>query len=72
MSQTQRLTCNTFEAAEKLGIGVETLRDRVKSGEWPCTRMGRSLRFTDQDLTDILELSRQAPIAKKPRARKAS
>ncbi|MEH1014661.1 helix-turn-helix domain-containing protein [Micromonospora sp. CPCC 206060] len=38
------------EAAEKLRIAETTLRRWVSKGRVPCHRLGRLVRFTDDDL----------------------
>lgn len=38
------------EAAEKLRIAETTLRRWVSTGRVPCHRLGRLVRFTDEDL----------------------
>ncbi|MFE9690827.1 helix-turn-helix domain-containing protein [Micromonospora sp. NPDC005806] len=38
------------EAAEKLRIAETTLRRWVSKGRVPCHRLGRLVRFTDEDL----------------------
>ena len=41
------------DAAERLGVSVNTVRRRVKSGDIPCTRIGKALRI---DLTKVRAL----------------
>ena len=41
------------DAAERLGVSVNTVRRRVKSGDIPCTRIGKALRV---DLTRVRPL----------------
>ena len=36
---------SVHEAAERLGVSVNTIRRRVKSGEIPCTRIGKVVRI---------------------------
>jgi len=43
------------DAAERLGVSVNTVRRRVKSGDIPCTRIGKALRI---DLTKVRPLDR--------------
>lgn len=69
---TTPLTYSVAEAAAKLGIGKDTLRSRVQAKEWPCTRMMRNYRFTEENLTEILRLSQQQALAPIQRRRKAS
>jgi len=40
-------------AAERLGVSVNTVRRRVKSGHIPCTRIGKAVRI---DLTKVRPL----------------
>jgi excisionase family DNA binding protein len=44
------------EAAERLGVSVNTVRRRVKSGEILCARIGNVLRI---DLTKVRVLDRE-------------
>ena len=41
------------EAAERLGVSVNTVRRRVKSGDIPSTRIGKAVRI---DLTKVRPL----------------
>ena len=41
------------DAAERLGVSVNTVRRRVKSGDIPCTRIGKAVRI---DLTKVRPL----------------
>ena len=56
---------SVHQAAERLGVSVNTVRRRVKSGEMPCTRIGKALRIDltkvrPLDSEEILELATQA------------
>lgn len=42
------------ELAELLNIPKGTLRAKVISGEWPCHRPGRHIRFYGDDISAIL------------------
>ena len=41
------------DAAERLGVSVNTVRRRLKSGDIPCTRIGKAVRI---DLTKVRPL----------------
>ena len=61
---------DTFDysaAAARLGVSVKWLQAQVQNRKVPCRRFGRLVRFTEQDLRDILDASRHAPVR---RARK--
>ena len=47
---------SVHEAAERLGVSVNTVRRRVKSGEIPCTRIGKVLRI---DLSKVRVLDEE-------------
>jgi excisionase family DNA binding protein len=47
---------SVHEAAERLGVSVNTIRRRVKSGEIPCTRIGKVLRI---DLSKVRVLDQE-------------
>ena len=47
---------SVHEAAERLGVSVNTVRRRVKSGEIPCTRIGKVLRI---DLSKVRVLDQE-------------
>lgn len=66
------LTYSVAEAAAMLAIHRQTLYNRVSAREWPCTRMGRKIRFTPAQLEEILAICEQRPATKTPRRRKAS
>jgi excisionase family DNA binding protein len=44
---------SVHEAAERLGVSVNTVRRRVKSGDIPSTRIGKAVRI---DLTKLRPL----------------
>ena len=48
------------DAAQRLGMSVRWLEDRVQRGEIPHRKMGRSVRFTDADLATIVRMYRAA------------
>jgi excisionase family DNA binding protein len=69
---TTTLTLSVAEAAARLGVHPETVYTRIRDKEWPCTRMGRKIRFTPAQLDQILALCEQPAISqRKPRQRKA-
>jgi excisionase family DNA binding protein len=47
---------SVHEAAVRLGVSVNTVRRRVKSGEIPCTRIGKALRI---DLSKVRVLDQE-------------
>ena len=67
------LTMTAATVAAKLEVSTDFVYRRVQSGEWPCTRLGRKVRFTDADVADILDICRSdAKRTSVPRRRKAS
>ena len=65
------LSFSVAQAAAKLDLHPDSLYARVKSREWPCTRMGRKIRFTPEDLAEILRLCKQPAVTRQPRRRTA-
>jgi len=66
------LTYSVAQAAAKLDLHPDSIYDRVRTREWPCTRMGRKIRFTPDDLVEILRLCKvSAKAAPQPRRRSA-
>jgi excisionase family DNA binding protein len=51
---------NVVEAARRLGISPFGLYRRAQKGELPVVRIGRLLRFSEQDLSKWIEGKRQA------------
>lgn len=54
------------QAATELGIGYHKLRKLVAGHAVPCVRVGRTVRFYDQEIADIKAIFRDAPAAPKP------
>lgn len=53
------------EAAELLSVPASWLRKRVAERKVPCTRLGRHVRFTREQLQDVITASSQ-PVASAP------
>ena len=66
-----RLTIDVKEAAKRLGVSPDFVYQRVGAGSWPCTRMGRNIKFTEADLADILRIERVDATRRTPRRRSA-
>ncbi len=60
---------NTDEAAEILGIGRRGVQERVASRELGCVKIGRSIRFSAQDLAAFVEANRVKAVGWKGGAR---
>ncbi len=61
------------DLAERLGVSEHTIRRRVAERTWPCTRIGpRHIRFTEQQVEEILRLSAQPAVERSQRRRRAS
>jgi excisionase family DNA binding protein len=43
------------EVAKLLRLGDRTLREKATSGEIPCVRLGRQIRFRPADIRKIIE-----------------
>ena len=60
------------EASERLGLTVNWLQDQVQARLIPCHRLGRSVRFTQDDLAQIIAMTRQPAVGegRAPRRRR--
>lgn len=47
------------EAAERLCMSYAWLRKKIAAREVPCVRLGRSVRFTESHLREIVEANTQ-------------
>lgn len=65
-------TMSATELAARIGnISADYVYDRVRDKEWPCTRLGRKVRFTEADLADILRICRVDPVRRSTKKRSA-
>ncbi len=55
---------NYSECAEYLGVKETTLRIWVSQGKVPYTKIGRSVRFTSEQVNEILENGRHEATAR--------
>lgn len=67
----QPTTMDAKEAADRLGVNVYYVYGKVRAKEWPCTRLGRKVRFTETDLADILRICRVDPVTRSTKKRSA-
>ena len=67
----ESLTYSVAQAAAKLNISSDMVYQRVAAREWPCTRMGRKIRFTPAQIVAILALCEQPATTRQPRRRSA-
>ena len=58
------------EAADRLRVCSRTLRKARQTGDLPFVRIGRSIRYSDSDLAQFIERSREclSTAAKAPRS----
>ncbi len=49
---------NTNQTADILGIGRRGVQEKVASRELACIKIGRSTRFSAQDIADFVERNR--------------
>ena len=56
---------NTKEAAQLLGVSASWLKKQVIARNVPCTRIGRSVRFTEAQIAEIIA-SRAQPVKVSP------
>lgn len=64
-------TMDATEVAARLGVHPNYVYDKVREKAWPCTRLGRKLRFTEADLADILRIQRVEPVKSSTKKRSA-
>ncbi|MFI6320997.1 helix-turn-helix domain-containing protein [Nonomuraea sp. NPDC050556] len=50
------------QAAERLNVPESWLREKVAKRQIPHTRLGKHVRFTEDDLEEILRAARQPAI----------
>jgi predicted site-specific integrase-resolvase len=73
MSNIEPALYSSKEAAMRLRVSVQTLRNRVREGVWPYTAITRSIQFTEDQIQQILKLSAvDTRPTRAPRNRKAS
>ena len=65
------LLLTVAQAAAKLDVSTALVYQRVRDREWPCTRMGRHIKFTSAQITEILRLCEQPILVRVPRRRAA-
>ena len=58
------------EAAEILRIRESWLRDKAAARAIPCTFIGKHLRFSDDDITQIMAEGARPPVTRARRARR--
>lgn len=72
---TSRCSCReqllrVGEVAEWLGVSVAWLYDEVEAGKFPVVRLGRNLRFSQDDIEAYLARSRRRPGSRDPARRR--
>ena len=67
--QDHHITYTYDEAAEMLQISPRTLRRAVVNGRVPYRRIGQLVRFTSDDISEILQIFRVAPLPRNVRSR---
>lgn len=63
LSDTGRSYLTSAQLAMRLGLCVETIRRRVRSGAWPALMIGNRARFGPEEIAAIRELSVKRPPA---------
>jgi excisionase family DNA binding protein len=58
------------EAAEILRIRESWLRDKASARAIPCTFIGKHLRFSDDDLAQIVTEGARQPVTRRRRSRR--
>ena len=64
-------TFTVQEAAAQLRVSPDFVYGRVRNRQWPCTRMGSKISFTEAQIEKILRDSQQDSVARQPRRRTA-
>lgn len=64
-------TMSADEVAQRLGVHPNYVYDKIRDKQWPCTRLGRKVRFTETDLADILRICRVDPVKTSTKKRSA-
>ena len=54
-----RLLLNSRDAARALAISERNLWERTKTGEIPCVRIGRSVRYSVRDLEAWIDAQKE-------------
>lgn len=54
-----KLLLNSRESSEALGVSQRTLWSLTQSGEIPCVRIGRCVRYAADDLREYIESQKQ-------------
>jgi excisionase family DNA binding protein len=65
------LTFSVQQAAAQLDVSADMVYQRIATREWPCTRMGRKIRFTSAQIVEILRVCEQPAVIRRPRKRSA-
>jgi len=56
--------------SKELGISRSWLYKKVEACELPCHRFGNIIRFTDEDVAEIIKQSEQKPVTLSSKRRK--
>lgn len=56
MTRRSESTATAQDMAAEYRIGVDTVRRKVQSGEWPCNRVGRLYRFSPDQQDEIAQI----------------
>ena len=56
----KKLLYNVSEAAERLGLPISKVRQLAKTGALGCRRIGKYLRFAEEDLRAFVEQAKAA------------
>ena len=59
------------DLARTYKISAETVRVKVRSGEWPASRFGRLIRFSPEHQAEIEEMARPSTVNRRNRRRVA-
>lgn len=60
------------EVAERIGMNVTTFRRRTGQGRFPCTRVGRRVMFSAENIAEIIRMSSQPVQPPARRGRRAA
>jgi len=54
-------TLSSADAGELIGKTENWMKEKARAGTIPCTRIGRTIRFTPQQVAEIVRMHEQKP-----------
>ena len=56
MARISESVATAQDMAARYNVGVDTVRRRAQTGEWPCDRIGRLYRFSPAQQDEIAQI----------------